>query len=56
MHDPTGLTPAVQAALDAVDDEQLREAEMLCQSFDIPAEYARPVAAMVAACAPDGAL
>lgn len=50
------LTAAAQAALDAVDDEQLREAEMLCQTFDIPTEYARHVAAMMAACAPNGAL
>lgn len=50
------LTAAAQAALDAGDDEQLREAEMLCQTFDIPTDYARHVAAMVATCNPDGAL
>ena len=50
------LTPAVQAALDAVTDDEIREAEDLCAQFDIPAEHARAVAAMVGTCNPDGAL
>ena len=53
MHD---LTATVQAALDAVTDDEIREAENLCEQFSIPAEHARAVAAMVAACNPDGAL
>jgi hypothetical protein len=52
----TELTAAAHAALDAVADEHVGETEMLCEAFGVPTEYARHVAAMMATCAPAGAL
>jgi siroheme synthase (precorrin-2 oxidase/ferrochelatase) len=51
------LTPAAQAALDAVeDDDLLREIAEHCRRRGIPVEYAPDVTAIVAACYPNGAL
>jgi hypothetical protein len=50
------LTPAAQAALDAVTDDEVRETAEMCERFGVPAEYAAGVAAIMAVCNPDGAL
>jgi hypothetical protein len=48
------LAPAVQAALDAASDDELREAEDICTLVGIPAEYAGNLAVAIAACLPGG--
>lgn len=50
------LTAAAQAALDAVTDDEIREIVEMCERYGVPAEHAAGVAAIVAACNPDGAL
>ena len=46
---------AVQAALDAVTDDEVRETAELCKRFGVPAKHAARVAAIVAVCIPGGA-
>lgn len=46
----TDLTAAASAALDAVTDDEAREAEDLCRQFGIPDEHARQLAAAIAVC------
>lgn len=44
------LTAAASAALEAVTDDETREAEDLCRQFGIPDEHARQLAAAIAVC------
>ena len=50
MTDTVTLAPAAQAAIDAVTDDELTEAEDLCAQLGIPADYARNVSAAIAVC------
>lgn len=44
------LTPAAATALEAVTDDEAREAEDLCRAFGIPDKHARQLAAAIAVC------